>query len=92
MRENSVGHRCAPLISLGIGRDDRRHVRSVELANRDSVSSSKDRLLRLKERGLHGVHLAAGDDHAGLKGAIIATRPEAHWQRCYVHFLRNALD
>ena len=43
-------------------------------------------------RGLHGVQLAVSDDHAGLKRAIRETLPEAHWQRCYVHFLRNALD
>ena len=32
------------------------------------------------------------DDHAGLKAAIREALPEAVWQRCYVHFLRNALD
>jgi putative transposase len=32
------------------------------------------------------------DDHAGLKKAIQEVLPEAAWQRCYVHFLRNALD
>ena len=33
-----------------------------------------------------------GDDRAGLRRAIQETLPEAVWQRCYVHFLRNALD
>jgi putative transposase len=32
------------------------------------------------------------DDHAGLRQAIREILPEAAWQRCYVHFLRNALD
>ena len=32
------------------------------------------------------------DDHAGLKRAVSEVLPEAAWQRCYVHFLRNALD
>ena len=32
------------------------------------------------------------DDHAGWKKAIAETLSEAAWQRCYVHFLRNALD
>ena len=31
------------------------------------------------------------DDHAGLR-AVREILPEAAWQRCYVHFLRNALD
>ena len=32
------------------------------------------------------------DDHEGLKRAIREVLTEAVWQRCYVHFLRNALD
>ena len=35
---------------------------------------------------------AVSDDHPGLKRAIIEVLPEAYWQRCYVRFLRNALD
>jgi putative transposase len=92
VRENGVGQSRAVLITLGIGWDGRRHVLAVELAGRESISSWKEHLLRLKERGLHGVQLAVSDDHAGLKRAIMETLPEAHWQRCYVHFLRNALD
>lgn len=92
VRENGVGQSRAVLITLGIGWDGRRHVLAVELAGRESASSWKDHLLRLKERGLHGVQLVVSDDHAGLKRAIMETLPEAYWQRCYVHFLRNALD
>ena len=46
----------------------------------------------LKARGLHGVEFVVSDDHAGLKRAVAELLPEAVWQRCYVHFLRNALD
>jgi transposase-like protein len=38
------------------------------------------------------VELVVSDDHAGLRAAIREVLPEAAWQRCYVHFLRNALD
>jgi putative transposase len=92
VREGGVGHSRAVLITLGVGWDSRRHVLSVELADRESNTSWKDHLVRLKERGLHGVRLAVSDNHTGLKRAIMETLPEAHWQRCYVHFLRNALD
>ncbi|MDX1153029.1 hypothetical protein GOL38_30520 [Sinorhizobium medicae] len=34
----------------------------------------------------------AATDHAGLVAAIGEVISEAAWQRCYVHFLRNALD
>ena len=39
-----------------------------------------------------GVELVISDDHPGLRGAIREVFSEAVWQRCYVHFLRNALD
>ena len=44
------------------------------------------------ERGLRGVYVVASDDHPGLKQAVSEVLPAALWQRCYVHFLRNALD
>jgi len=49
-------------------------------------------LVKLKARGLKGVELVVSDDHAGLVAAIGEAVPETAWQRCYVHFLRNALD
>ncbi|MBB2708925.1 UNVERIFIED_ORG: transposase-like protein [Rhizobium etli] len=50
------------------------------------------RVLGLKARGLKGIEFVVSDDHAGLVAAIGEVIPEAAWQRCYVHFLRNALD
>ena len=38
------------------------------------------------------MEFVVSDDHAGLKRAVRELLPEAVWQRCYVHFLRNALD
>jgi transposase-like protein len=61
-------------------------------ANRESQTSWREFLLGLKQRGLRGVELAVSDDHAGLRKAIAEILPEAAWQRCYVHFLRNAFD
>lgn len=82
----------AVLIAIGINWDGRRCILGVELANKESQSSWKAFLLRLRERGLRGVDLVVSDDHAGLRAAIREVLPEAPWQRCYVHFLRNALD
>jgi len=92
VRQNGVIVPQAVLIALGIDWEGRRQVLAVELANRESHSSWKDFLLALKERGLCGVEFVVSDDHAGLKKAITGVVTEAAWQRCYVHFLRNALD
>src|ERR687894_831696 len=45
----------------------------------------------LVARGLAGVQLVISDAHEGLKGAIAAVVQGASWQRCRVHFMRNAL-
>jgi putative transposase len=92
VREAGIVGSRAVLVAIGIDHDGRRQVLSVELANRESRSSWKDFLLGLKERGLHGVEFAVADDHAGLKAALREVLPGASVQRCYVHFLRNALD
>jgi len=79
-------------VAIGINWEGRRCVLGVELANRESTSSWKEFLLGLKQRGLRGVECVVSDDHVGLRKAIPEVLPEASWQRCYVHFLRNALD
>ncbi len=92
VREEGVIQSQAVLVALGINWEGQRQVLGVELANRESQSSWREFLLQLKQRGLSGVEFVVSDDHAGLKKAIAEIVPEAAWQRCYVHFLRNALD
>ena len=92
VREDGVIASQAVLIGVAVDWEGRRQVIGVELANRESRSSWKNFLLGLKDRGLHGVEFVVSDDHSGLKKAIAEVLPEAAWQRCYVHFLRNALD
>jgi putative transposase len=92
VREDGVIRSQAVLIAIGVDWEGRRNVLAVELANRESLGSWKNFCLELKKRGLHGVELVISDDHAGLRKGIAEVLPEAAWQRCYVHFLRNALD
>ena len=92
VREGGIVTSQAVLIAVGIDWDGRRQILSVEMANRESRSSWKEFLLGLRARGLHGVERVVADDHAGLRAAIREVLAEAAFQRCYVHFLRNALD
>ena len=92
IREDGVIRSRAVLVAIGINWDGRRCVLGVELANRESTSSWKEFLLDLRQRGLSGVEFVVSDDHPGLRRAIMEILSEAAWQRCYVHFLRNALD
>ena len=92
VREAGVISSQAVLIAIGVDWDGRRQVLVVELASRESRSSWRDFLLALRGRGLNGVEFVVADDHAGLRAALREALPEAAYQRCYVHFLRNALD
>jgi transposase-like protein len=92
VRIDGVIRSQAVLIAIGINWEGRRQILAVELANRESASSWKEFLKRLKERGLAGVEFVVSDDHEGLKKAVSELLATAVWQRCYVHFLRNALD
>jgi putative transposase len=92
VRINGVIRSQAVLVALRINWEGRREVIGVSLANRESKNSWKDFIVSLKKRGLRGVELAITDSHEGLKKALEEVLPEAAWQRCYVHFLRNALD
>jgi transposase-like protein len=92
VREAGVITSQAVLIAIGVDWDGRRQVLAVDVANRESSSSWKEFLQALKDRGLKGVEFIVSDDHPGLKKAIAEALSVACWQRCYVHFLRNALD
>ena len=92
VREGGVVMSQAVLVAVGIDWDGRRQILAVDMANRESRSSWKDFLLGLRRRGLHDVEFVVADDHAGLRAAVREVLPEAAFQRCYVHFLRNALD
>ena len=92
VRQDGVVRSSAVLVAIGIDAEGRRQILAVELANRESRSSWKDFLVLLRDRGLHGVEYVVADDHAGLRAAVREVLPDSWFQRCYVHFLRNALD
>ena len=92
VREGGVVRSLAVLVAIGITWDGRRSVVGVELAARESRASWREFLQGLRERGLRGVEFVVSDNHEGLKGAVREVLSEAVWQRCYVHYLRNALE
>jgi putative transposase len=92
VREAGIILSQAVLVAVAVDGEGRRQIIGVDLANRESRTSWRDFLRALKERGLFGVEFVVSDDHEGLKQAIREILPGAHWRRCYVHFLRNALD
>lgn len=57
----------------------------------ESKECWRDFLSWLKSRGLRGVRMFTGDKAAGMVGSIAEVFPGAKYQRCTVHFCRNAL-
>ncbi|WP_172995808.1 transposase, partial [Lactobacillus helveticus] len=46
-------------------------------------------LQRMKSRGLAQVELFLSDSVVGMKAPVAKTYPQAHFQRCLVHVMRN---
>jgi transposase-like protein len=80
------------LVAVGIGEDGYREVLGAWVAESESEASWGQVFAELKQRGLRGVRYVVSDDHRGLVRAIERHFQGAGWQRCQVHFLRNALS
>jgi putative transposase len=80
----------AVIIAVAVNTEGRREVLGMEVGVSEAEPFWTAFLRSLARRGLRGVKLVISDAHEGLKAAI-AKVFKATWQRCRVHFLRNAL-
>jgi transposase-like protein len=80
----------AVTIAVGVNADGRREVLGMAVGSSEAEPFWLDFLRTLKRRGLAGVKLVVSDAHEGLKAAVTKVL-RATWQRCRVHFARNAL-
>jgi len=81
----------AVVIAIGVRASGEREVLGLDVGPSEDGAFWLQFLRGLVARGLNGVQLAISDAHQGLKGAIAAVLAGAGWQRCRVHFVRNAL-
>src|SRR5690606_12106235 len=89
----------AVVIATGVSIDGRREILGHAIGDSENETFWTEFLRSLGERGLAvtspaspaGVQLVISDAHRGLTNAIGAVLPGAAWQRCRVHFMRNAL-
>jgi putative transposase len=80
----------AVIIAVGVNTDGTREVLGLAVGPSEAEPFWTEFLRSLSRRGLRGVKLVISDSHVGLKAAI-AKVFKATWQRCRVHFVRNAL-
>lgn len=84
---------AAVVIAVGVnGASGEREVLGLDVGPSEDGAFWLSFLRGLVSRGLRGVRLVVSDAHRGLKGAIEAALQGASWQRCRVHFMRNALS
>ena len=93
VREGGRVVSMAALVAVGVAANGERRVLGLELAPATTRGRPGPRFIRsLVERGLRGVRLVVSDDHPGLVKAVREQLLGSGWQRCRVHFTRNAQD
>ena len=80
----------AVIIAVAVNTEGVREIVGVAVGASEAEPFWTKFLRDLTHRGLRGVKLVISDAHLGLKAAI-AKVFTATWQRCRVHFMRNAL-
>lgn len=80
----------AVIVAVGVNSDGRREVLGMDIGPSEAETFWTTFLRKLARRGLRGVKLVVSDAHEGIK-ATVAKVLNATWQRCRVHFMRNAL-
>ena len=89
-RESGRVVSVAAIVAVGVNSDGRREVLGLDIAPSEAEPFWTEFLRKLRRRGLRGVKLVVSDSHEGIKAAV-AKVLHASWQRCRVHFMRNAL-
>jgi putative transposase len=80
----------AAIVAVAANAEGRREIVGLHIGPSEAETFWATFLKSLVKRGLRGVKLVISDAHEGLKAAI-ARVMRATWQRCRVHFARNAL-
>jgi len=89
-RERGAVDSQAVVVAVAVNAEGRRETLGMAVGPAETEAFWTDFLRGLMRRGLSGVRLVISDAHEGLKQAI-AKVVGATWQRCRVHFMRNAL-
>ena len=81
----------AAIIAVAVNSEGKREIVGLHIGPSEAETYWATFLKSLVRRGLRGVKLVITDAHEGLKAAIRRVLG-ASWQRCRVHWMRNALS
>ena len=80
------------LVAMAVNTEGYREILGIVEGAKEDKSGWSGFLKHLKERGLKGVRLIISDACIGLAESAAEFFPDAHWQRCTVHFYRNVFS
>jgi transposase-like protein len=80
----------AVIVAVGVNTDGKREVLGMDIGASEAEAFWTGFIRKLTRRGLRGVKLVISDAHEGIKAAVSKLLCSS-WQRCRVHFMRNAL-
>ena len=80
----------AVIVAVGVNSDGRREVLGMDIGPSEAETFWTAFLRKPARRGFRGVKLVVSNAHEGIKAGISKVL-NATWQRCRVHFMRNAL-
>jgi transposase-like protein len=81
----------AAIIAVAVNTEGKREIVGLHIGPSEAETFWSSFLKSLARRGLRGVKLVISDAHEGLKAAIRRVFGSS-WQRCRVHWMRNALS
>jgi transposase-like protein len=82
----------AVLVAVGINSEGRREVLDWQVVDEESEDTWGELLRDLRARGMEGVRWIISDGHEGIRAAVARQYTKASWQRCWTHFIRNAMN
>jgi len=80
------------LVAIGVDQEGFRCILGVQEGHKEDRAGWSGFLEHLKGRGLKGVRLIVSDACMGLVESVAEYYPDSDWQRCTVHFYRNAFS
>ncbi len=80
------------LVAVAVNSDGFREILGIVEGAKEDKKGWSAFLKHLKERGLTGVELIVSDACMGLVESAAEFYPNAQWQRCVVHWYRNAFS
>lgn len=91
VRRKGCVERRAVLVVVGVNGDGRREILTWRLADVESEDTWTEVFRELRQRGVQSVRWLTSDGHEGIQAAVATQFPGTLWQRCWTHFMRNAL-